>query len=198
MPIPPPTPLDWHEGTWLNAPLEIARDGSDLIVSAREGSDFWRTTSYGFVHDDGHALLRPFPVGSAVEVSFRLDYTELYDHAGVMVRCDAERWMKAAVEISDGAPQLGAVVTHGASDWSVAPVPGWVGAAVTIRVSRGADALTVRARTPDTPWRLVRLAPWPGDLATLAGPLCCAPTRAGLVVRFASWQTGPADAQLHE
>ena len=35
------------------------------------------------------------------------------------------------------------------------------------------------------------------DAEVLAGPYCCAPTRAGLVVRFTNWSTGPADASLH-
>jgi uncharacterized protein len=190
--------LAWDQGHWLNPPLTVTADGADLLVTARQGSDLWRTTSYGFIHDDGHALLRPFASDSAVEVSFRLDYAGLFDQAGILVRCDAQRWAKAGVEVSDGLPQVGAVVTHGVSDWSVAPVPEWVGSEVTLRVSRAGDALTVRARRGDDPWRLVRLAPWPADLDALAGPFCCAPTRAGLQVRFTAWRIGPADERLHE
>ena len=101
--------------------------GSGLVVTAVEASDFWRTTAYGFVHDDGHALLRPFPIGEAIEVSFVLDYDQQFDQAGVLVRASESTWVKAGVEISDGVAQVGAVVTHGVSDWSVAPVPHWVG-----------------------------------------------------------------------
>jgi regulation of enolase protein 1 (concanavalin A-like superfamily) len=183
-------------GTWLNPPVRSWLEGSDLLVEARESSDFWRVTSYGFVHDDGHALLRPFPDGSAVEVTFALDYDRQFDQAGLLVRADEEHWVKAGVEASDGVPQLGAVVTQKRSDWSVGPVPQWHGRDVTIRGSRTGDALTVRARADADPWQLVRVAPLPpGDL--LAGPFCCAPTRAGLVVRFRSVVFTPADASLH-
>ena len=84
---------DRWAGTWLNPPVRVREDGDDLLVEARESSDFWRVTSYGFVHDDGHALLRPFPDGSAMEVTFTLDYDRQFDQAGVLVRGDEEHWV---------------------------------------------------------------------------------------------------------
>ncbi len=188
--------VPWADGSWLNPPPTLRVDGPDLVVTAREGSDFWRTTSYGFVHDSGHALLVDFPDRVAVEVSFVLDYTAQFDQAGVMVRADDRTWTKAGVEVSDGAPQVGAVVTREVSDWSVAPVPDWAGREVTIRASRDGDALTIRARA-DGPWRLVRLVPLAPGVAWRAGPFCCAPTRSGLEVRFTRFAVGPADAALH-
>jgi regulation of enolase protein 1 (concanavalin A-like superfamily) len=189
--------IPWSDAAWLNPPAEAVADDAGLLVTTREGSDFWRTTSYGFIRDDGHALLTPFPAGTAVEVTFVADFTELYDQAGALVRVDAGTWIKAGVEMSDGQPQLGAVVTHGTSDWSLAPVPDWAGHEVTVRVSRSGDAVTVRARRADEPWRTVRLA-WldPGADAH-AGLFCCSPQRAGLRVRFTRLATGPADASLH-
>ncbi|MEU2610331.1 DUF1349 domain-containing protein [Micromonospora sp. NPDC007271] len=190
-------PVHWSTGSWLNPPERAEESGDGLLVRPREGSDFWRRTSYGFVHDDGSALLAPFPVGSAVEVGFRLDYTAQFDQAGVLVRVDDRRWTKAGVEISDGLPQVGAVVTDELSDWSVAPVPDWSGREVTVRVSRAGEALTVRARVDGEPWRLVRLAPLDPAAEASAGPYCCSPSRGGLVVRFTGWRRGPADAALH-
>lgn len=191
-----PWSADWAGAEWLNPPLRVTTEGGDLLVEARESSDFWRVTSYGFVHDDGHALLRPFPDGTAVEVTFRLDYDQQFDQAGVLVRADPEHWVKAGVEISDGLPQVSAVVTDRVSDWSVAPVPQWRGRDVTVRASRTGDALTVRAGADGDGRQLVRVAPLPpGDL--LAGPFCCAPPRAGLVVRFRGAVLVPADPSLH-
>ncbi|MDH6459914.1 regulation of enolase protein 1 (concanavalin A-like superfamily) [Micromonospora sp. A200] len=190
--------VDWTAGRWLREPVRVERtDAGDLLVEPGAESDFWRHTSYGFVHDDGPALLAPLPGGSAVEVSFRLDYGEQFDQAGVLVRVDERNWVKAGVEVSDGEPQLGAVVTREVSDWSVAPVPDWAGREVTVRVSRDGDALTVRARVDDEPWRLVRLAPLAPESAASAGPFCCSPTRSGLTVRFTGWRQGPADRELH-
>lgn len=190
--------LAWSEGVWTTPPAHVVRGEDGLFVTASQGSDAWRVTSYGFVHDSEHALLVPFPIDTAVEVTFRLDFTEQFDQAGVFVRVDDEHWTKAGIERSDGVDGLGAVVTRGASDWSLAPVPGWSGQLVTMRVSRTGDALTVRARTEISPWQLVRVAPLDPAATAAAGPFCCAPTRAGLTVHFTSWSVGAADSSLHQ
>lgn len=189
--------LDWGEGRWTTPPAAAAADGDDLLVTAVEASDAWRTTAYGFVHDTEHALVAPLPTGSAMEVSFTGDFVAEFDQAGAFVRVSDEEWIKAGVEFADGALQLGAVVTHRFSDWSVAPVPEWAGTHITVRVSRAGDAITVRARSGEEAFRLVRVAHLDPDVPVEAGPLVCAPTRAGLTVRFTSWTLGPADAALH-
>ncbi len=191
------TRVPWSAGRWTHPPASAREDGDALLVEAVEGSDAWRHTAYGFVHDSEHALLAPLPAGAAVEVDVALAYDQLFDQAGLMVRASADTWVKAGVEISDGLPQLGAVVTRGVSDWSVAPVPEWAGRVVTVRASRFGDALVVRAHAEGEPWRLVRMAPFDPDAPLEAGPYCCAPSREGLVVRFLAWRTTAADAALH-
>lgn len=188
--------VPWDQGTWLNPPVAQRGDGPDLVVTAREGSDLWRTTAYGFIHDSGHGLLVDLPDGSAVQVSFVLDFEGQFDQAGVLIRADEYTWVKAGVEVSDGSPQVGAVVTREVSDWSVAPVPQWVGREVSVRASRAGDALTIRARA-EGPWQLVRLVPIDPAKQWRAGPFCCAPTRSGLEVRFTGFCAGPADESLH-
>lgn len=187
----------WHSGSWRNPPEAAVIEDDQLLVTAVEGSDAWRTTSYGFVHDSAHALLAPFPPDSALEVSFLLDYQEQFDQAGVYLHGSSEHWIKAGVELSDGVPQVGAVVTRPSSDWSVAPVPGWVGQEVTVRMSRTGDAVTIRARVPEEPFRLVRVVPLDPEAEVAAGPYCCAPTRAGLTITFTGWVRTDADASLH-
>ena len=189
--------VDWDEATWLNPPAALTRLGDTLIVTAKPESDFWRTTSYGYVTDDGHCLLTSFPVGCAIEVTFVAELAEQFDQAGLMIRVDEHSWIKAGVEFADGLPQLGAVVTRGLSDWSTAPVPEWAGTAVTLRASRTGDAVTVRARSGDGPWRLVRLAPLDPDAWAGAGPFCCSPSPKGLTVCFTGFVRGPADSSLH-
>lgn len=183
--------------TWTTEPSSVQNTGSALVVGVREGSDAWRTTSYGFIHDSAHALLAPLNSHDAMEVTFTLDYDQQFDQAGLMLRVDSEQWIKTGVEISDGAPQVGAVVTRGFSDWSVAPVPTWVGRQVTVRASRAGDAVTVRARVDDEPFQLVRVAHLDPSLKVLAGPYCCAPTRAGLSVTFTGWSRTAPDQALH-
>ncbi|HEY8588976.1 MAG TPA: DUF1349 domain-containing protein [Naasia sp.] len=189
--------IRWDEGTWTTPPLSVAEAGTELRVTAVEGSDAWRHTSYGFVHDTEHALLAPFPEQAAMEVEFLAEFPEQFDQAGIFVRVDDEHWVKAGVEFGDGVLQVGAVVTAGRSDWSVAPVPDWQGTRVTIRASRAGDALTIRARSGNEPFRLVRVVPLAPDAAATAGPMVCAPTRPGLTVAFSAWRVGPPDAALH-
>ena len=186
----------WSEGNWTREPVSISQDGAVLTVEAAAESDWWRTTSYGFIHDDGHALIKEFLNESAVEVTFVLNYTEQFDQAGIFITADNENWIKAGVEFCDGFPQVGAVVTQKNSDWSVAPVAEWMNKEVTIRVSRSGDAVTVRAGI-NNDLRLVRVAPLDPARTWKAGPMFCAPTRAGLKVNFTKWTEGPADSDLH-
>ncbi|WP_022908494.1 DUF1349 domain-containing protein [Curtobacterium sp. B18] len=184
-------------GRWTNDPVAAEFDGDVLRVTAVEGSDAWRTTSYGFVHDSEHALLRPTDGPFSVEVSFVLDYTEQFDQAGVFLRVDDRNWIKAGVEFADGTPQVGAVVTRDWSDWSVAPVAEWTGRTVTVRASRDGDAVTIRAWADDEPPRLVRVAYLDPGADVSAGLLCAAPSRAGLTVTFTGFRLGEPDGSLH-
>ncbi len=193
------TPVPWSAGRWTVPPAAVEAEAEDLLVTPAAGSDAWRETSYGFTRDDAPALVVDLADPGAVEVTFTLDLTAEFDQAGLVVRADERTWIKAGVELSDGMPQVGAVVTLGKSDWSVRPVPEWSGRRVTLRASRSGDAVTIRARADDEPFTLVRLAPFPPGAAAVAGPYACSPsrTKAGLTVRFHAWRTGPADATLH-
>lgn len=193
-----PIDIPWKSGAWTTLPVAAEEDGEGrLVVHAAEGGDAWRHTCYGFVHDDAHALLEAWNPERAVEVSFTAAFDAQFDQAGLMIRVDAERWIKTGIEFADGAVQLGAVVTDGRSDWSTAPVPEWAGREVTIRATRMGDAVVVRARVEEEPWRLVRLAPLDPGAAAEAGPYCCAPSRAGLAVVFTAWRHTEPDAALH-
>jgi len=191
------TDIAWSDGRWTHEPAALAKDRGDLVVTAIEGSDAWRITSYGFVHAGEHALVVPFAVDTAVEVEFTAAFSAQFDQAGAFVRVSDERWVKAGVEFADGRPQVGAVVTDGMSDWSLAPVPEWADRRILVRVSRGADALTVRAGVVREPLQLVRVLPFASSLAAEAGPFVCAPTRAGLAVRLHAWRVVEADDALH-
>ena len=192
--------IPWGQLTWLNEPPGAEYDGAVLRVTTGRETDFWQRTSYDFIHDDGHFLGLPLEGAAALEVTFEADFEGAFDQAGLMLRSDAEHWIKAGVELSDGVLYAGAVVTVGRSDWSVSPLPEGAGAGrLTFRASRTGDAVTIRYRVGDEPgWRFLRLAYFPPESAVLAGPMCCSPTRAGLSVRFWPVRVGPPDASLHE
>lgn len=188
--------IQWSSGEWINPPSSYSEVGTNFQVRTIHESDFWRLTSYGFVHDSGHGLLIDFPDKSAMEVSFILDYSGQFDQAGILIHSDSEHWIKAGVESADGAPQVGAVVTAIKSDWSLAPVVHWFGEEVTIRASRDGDAITFRARCGDEDL-LIRLAPIDPTKKWRAGPHCASPVSAGVDVLFTHWVSTASDLRLH-
>jgi regulation of enolase protein 1 (concanavalin A-like superfamily) len=192
--------IPWSEMQWLNEPPLSRQDGDALVVTTAEEKDFWRRTSYGFTHDDGHFLGTGLAREAAIEVTFEADFSHQFDQAGLMLRAGPELWLKTGVEYADGQLFASVVVTVGMSDWSVAPLPASArGVPLTFRASRAGDAVTVRYRVGDErAWRLLRLAYLPSDAELVAGPMCCSPTRAGLSVRFAPVRVGAPDASLHE
>ena len=117
-------------------------------------------------------------------------YESLYDQAGIMVRLDEERWLKAGIEWSDGVPMLGSVLTLGQSDWSTGPYSSdptnlW------LRVTVQAGVVRLQTSSDGRTWTLCRLAPFPAASRYLVGPMCCTPSRAGLQVRFSEFRVGP-------
>ena len=189
--------IPWAAGEWTHPPVSAVEQGSDLLVTAVEGSDAWRITSYGVIHDSEHALVTGFPAESAMEVEFTADFAQQFDQAGLFVGVSPQRWVKAGVELAGGRPQVGAVVTDGRSDWSMAPVPGWIGRRIRVRVSRGGDALAIRVGAGSGELQLVRLLPFEPAEPAAAGPYVCAPTRSGLTIRFHAWRRSAPDESLH-
>ncbi len=184
--------------TWLNEPADHAIDGDALRVTTDAGTDFWRITSYGFIRDSGHFLGRAVAGDFTAQVQVRGDFRELYDQAGLMVRVDEERWIKAGVEFSDGALLLSTVLTDGGSDWATSTAPP-LPDGFWLRVTVTGGAIRVQYSADGKRWPLLRLAPFPVAARYLVGPMCCTPQRAGLNVTFASFSVGPALARdLHD
>jgi len=161
---------------WLNEPKRWSLEGDRLTVQVEPGTDFWRTTHYGFIEDSGHLADT-----GALGIRFRGEFAAQYDQAGLMLRLDAEHWIKAGLELADGRLWLSVVVTNGVSDWSQQPAPepdadGWW----TIRAERAGDD-AVQILCGDQP---VRLAPLPPG-ALQSGPMCAAPKGPGFTCSFA-------------
>jgi hypothetical protein len=168
--------------TWLNEPTTWRRDGGTLIVTTDPDTDFWRTTHYGFVRDTGHLLggqAREFTLAA----TFRGEYRDQYDQAGIAIRIDEHNWIKSGIELVDGHQQISAVVTREFSDWSVAPVPDPT--TVTIKAERTGDAVTISygldGAAPDTLLRVAYLEP--GTTAR-AGIMAASPTGTGFTTTF--------------
>lgn len=176
--------------TWLNEPRHWASTPGLVQVTTDRGSDFWRSTHYGFTRDSGHFLGRSWRGDFTASVRVRGDYTELYDQAGIMVRVDETAWIKAGIELSDGAACLGSVLTNGSSDWATSPYAGKA-SDLYLRVTVAKGVLRLQTSEDGLRWPLLRLCPFPVAQSYLVGPMCCTPEREGLKVRFSDFHVGP-------
>ncbi|SEN85875.1 hypothetical protein SAMN05192583_3721 [Sphingomonas gellani] len=194
-----PTVLGRNDGVWLNAPRRWQVDANgDLTLKTDQATDFWRETHYGFTRDSGHFLGFPTPPTFTAQVRIRGDYRKLYDQAGIMIRLDERRWIKAGIELSDGRAMLSSVLTDGRSDWATSPYADdprdfWMRATVANGVLR------LQVSADGTTWPLVRLAPFPVASSYRVGPMACTPEREGLDVRFSDLRiTPPLGKDLHD
>ena len=184
--------------TWLNPPsrFQVGTDALHVVTDA--DTDFWRITSYDFIHDNGHFFARAVAGGFTAQVRVRAGFSALYDQAGLMVRLDERHWIKAGVEFSDGQLMMSTVLTSDKSDWAVMPAPAFDDG-FWLRITVGGGVVRVQYSVDGTTWPLLRLAPFPVSDTYLVGPMCCTPKRAGLEVRFTEFAVGPAlGKDLHD
>lgn len=177
---------------WLNPPERAAVEGAELCVTTGPETDFWRSTFYGFVHENGHALLAPAPEEFTAEVWFTADYAAQYDQAGLMIHADAGHWIKGGIEYVGGQAHVAVVITNGQSDWSQMPLLPFAGA-FGLRFTRAGDAVWVQySAGAGSDWAMVRLGYFPPGLGLRVGPMACSPSRkaGGLEVRFSRFHLG--------
>ena len=183
----------WH----CEPPVWSFGEGS-LKLTTGEKTDFWQNTYYGFRRDDGHFLAKPVSGDFTAQITFEAAYEVLYDQAGLMLRGDAQNWLKAGIEFSDDLTNFSVVVTReGRSDWSVIAVPK-VSGPQTLRLTRIENSVIVHYRSVDGHWRLMRLADLALPTSAQFGPMACSPERSGLKVRFDELSIRPPiDSPLH-
>ena len=187
--------MNFTEMHWLGEPPEWTVENDLLHVTTGERTDFWRETHYGFVRDNGHFLYAEAEGDFSAKVTFSARYEHLYDQAGLMLRLDERRWVKAGVEYSDGKRLLSTVVTRERSDWSVTSLPDNTDE-VTLRLTRRGGALLVQALRGGH-FDLLRLADFPSSNPVQVGIMCCTPERAGLKATFRDFRVGPPEGELH-
>ena len=184
--------------TWLNEPRNWAIADGVLEMTTDKGSDFWRTTHYGFTRDSGHFFGSRREGDFTASLCIEGDYTDLYDQAGIMVRVDESAWVKAGIELSDGEACLGSVLTLGQSDWATSVHKG-PASRLHLRITVEKGVLRIQWSQDGVRWPLLRLCPFPQASTYLVGPLACSPERDGLKVRFSEFQIGaPLDKALHD
>jgi regulation of enolase protein 1 (concanavalin A-like superfamily) len=182
---------------WHNPPDVWSEHEGVTRVTTNAATDYWRHTHYGFVRDSGHFRYTEATGDFSAEVHVRGAYTTLYDQAGLMLRHDAEHWIKAGVEFTDNLMQFCVVVTNQRSDWSLIPLhdaPRDVD--LGIQLQRIGQTIGIRYSLNRGRARLARLASFPCSHTTRIGMMCCSPERAGFEAEFHGFRIEPVAAAL--
>jgi regulation of enolase protein 1 (concanavalin A-like superfamily) len=185
------TDRDW---IWYDEP-SYRWDDEVLTVTTRAETDFWQGTHYGFRRDNGHCLLTTVEGDFSLVARCTFAANARYDQGGVMVRIDAENWIKASIEAeTKSVSRLGSVVTNlGYSDWATVDIDAKV-TTMWYRVqSKGADLL-IETSEHGKRWQQMRIAhlhAYHGALAV--GIYACSPTEGtGCTMVFDQVSVGPS------
>jgi regulation of enolase protein 1 (concanavalin A-like superfamily) len=103
--------FDWRM-KWMNEPASWKRSGESLVVHSRAKTDFWQKTFYGYVTDNGHFFYLPVSGDFVFQARVNGQYAALYDQAGLLVRQNAENWMKCGTAFFDGQRHASVVFTR--------------------------------------------------------------------------------------
>jgi len=168
---------------WYNPAPTVLFDGDHIHVVTAPKSDFWRTTHYGFVRDNGHFYFQPVLGDFLAEVKVSGGYKDRYDQAGLMMRIDEMNWLKCGIEYFDDVQHASVVVTREFSDWSVTPLP-HNPSSVWFRLTRDGDTLQVFYSPDGQNYELLRLGYLPPTLSVQVGIMCASPDGEGFPVTF--------------
>lgn len=181
---------------WLNEPKRWQVEAGAIRIHADPNTDFWRKTHYGFIRDNGHFYYETVRGDFTASVKVTGVYRDLYDQAGLMVRLDAEHWLKAGIEYVHGQQFVSAVVTNDFSDWSVAPLP-QNPPSIWLRLIRKAEAVEIFYSPDGAEYTLLRIAYLlPGDEARV-GVMCAAPDGGGFDALFEAFTVASLAAEDH-
>lgn len=175
---------------WTHPPQRwrLDPDKRALLVEPMANTDFWQRTHYGFRADNGHFLGLEVAGDFALSTQVAFHAVRQYDQAGLMIRANADCWVKTSVEHElDGPPQLGVVVTNtGFSDWSLQDLP-LAAREIRLRLcQRGGDVTAEFSAAHEEQWKLMRVAHLqpPANLPWRCGLYACSPKGAGFRAEF--------------
>lgn len=168
---------------WYNEPATWSEDKDRLYVRVEADTDFWRTTHYGFIRDNGHVYYREQAGDFVATVKVTGQYKNQYDQAGLMIRIDERNWIKTGIEYVDEQQHVSAVVTREFSDWSVCPQP-HNPQSVYLRLTRQGDSIRIDYSFDDFTYQMLRLAYFPPGISVQIGLMAAAPDGNGFDVTF--------------
>lgn len=181
--LPLPEPGLVRRMKWLNEPASATISEDKIVVRSRPKTDFWRKTFYGYITDNGHFFYLPVSGDFVFEARVDGQYAALYDQAGLMVRLDAQNWVKCGTEFFDNARHASVVFTREFSDWSTmndltASGPVWW------KVVRKPDSIETLCSTDGQKFTSVRMGYLIPSRIADVGIMCAAPEGSGFQCVF--------------
>ena len=169
--------------TWFNEPSQWEIKDKKLTMMVTPQSDYWRISHYGFTVDDAPFYYSTYGGEFETKVKITGDYKARFDQMGLMLRIDAQNYIKAGVEFVDGKFNLSTVVTHKTSDWSVitlekAPPFVW------IKAVRRLDAVEVFYSFDDKEYIMMRNAYLQDNTLVQVGLMAACPDGNGFKAIF--------------
>lgn len=182
---------------WQNAPTSWKQSGTSLMEQVPAGTDYWRTTHYGFVRDNGPFRYETRSGNFEAKVRIFGKYHELYHQAGLMIRIDEKNWIKTGIEFVNGHQNISAVVTRDFSDWSVLPRNDSP-SSIWMRLQRFHDTVQIAYSLDGEKWSMVRLAYFPAEVPVKIGMVTAAPGQQSFEVHFEDFSIKPLNTPPKE
>lgn len=175
--------------SWMNEPASAKIAGSEITVRSRAKTDFWQKTFDGYVADSGHFFHLPVSGDFTFTALINGKYATQYDQAGLMVRINAENWMRCGTEFIDGKRYASVVFTRTYSDGSTLPdlsetEPIWW------RVVRKNDSIETFCSLDGAKFMSVRMGYFPTQRTVEVGLMCAAPSGPGFDASFNALKLG--------
>jgi uncharacterized protein len=174
--------------SWMNELASYERLGGTMTVHSRPKTDFWRKTFYGYITDNGHLFYLETTGEFTFQARVNGQYAALYDQAGLMVRLDAENWMKCGTEFFDGRRHASVVFTRDFSDWSTMPDLSDT-AAIWWRAVRKKDSIETLCSLDGQKFTSVRQGYFVPGVKVRVGIMCAAPEGPGFDATFIRFET---------
>lgn len=169
--------------TWFNEPQQWEIKGNALTMSVTPQSDYWRISHYGFTVDDAPFYYNTYGGEFEVKVKISGAYKTRFDQSGLMLRIDAENYIKAGIEFVDGKYNLSTVVTHKTSDWSIISLDK-TPPAIWIKAVRRLDAVEIFYSFDDKNYVMMRNAWLQDNTPVMVGVMGASPDGDGFKATF--------------
>ena len=172
---------------WFNEPSQWKIQNNELSIFATPQSDYWRISHYGFTVDDAPFYYATYGGEFEAKVKISGNYLARFDQSGIMLRINAENYIKAGIEFVDGKYNLSTVVTHKTSDWSVITLDKPIDF-VWIKAVRRLDAVEIFYSFDDKNYTMMRNAWLEDNCPVMVGLMAASPDGKGFEAKFANFE----------